>query len=161
MSKKNYHIEQADQLPDEVENLIHQGHVRDEAENGIVCNYKKFALVIKDSEGEIVGALQAYTAFSEIYVDDIWVDPSCRGKNIGRKLLACLEGKFKGKGYNNINLVTSHFQAPGFYKKCGFEVEFVRVNQKNPYLSKTFFIKYFDDDDQYQGVLVGGHGGKK
>lgn len=64
MSKKNYHIEQTEQLPDEVENLIHQGHVRDEAENGVVCNYKKFALVVKDSEGEIVGALQAYTAFS-------------------------------------------------------------------------------------------------
>ena len=48
--------------------------MRDEAENGIVCNYKKFALVVK-GEDAIVGALQAYTAFSEIYVDDIWVSP--------------------------------------------------------------------------------------
>ena len=33
MSENNYHINQVDQLPDEVENLIHQGHVQDEAEN--------------------------------------------------------------------------------------------------------------------------------
>lgn len=155
MSKKTYHIEQVDQLPNEVKNLIHQGHVRDEAENDIVCNYKKFALLVKDSEGEIVGALQAYTAFSEIYVDDIWVSPSARKNGLGRKLLHELENHFKDQGYNNINLVTSHFQAPDFYKKCGFTEEFTRVNKKNPKLSKTFFVKYFDEENQFQGVLKG------
>ena len=83
MSKKNYHIEQTDQLPDEVEN------------------------------------------------------------------------QFKGQVYNNINLVTSHFQAPDFYKKCGFIAEFTRINKKNPKLSKTFFVKYFDEENQFQGVLKG------
>lgn len=153
MSKDNYHITKVDQLLDEVENLIHQGHVRDEADNGIVCNYKKFALVVKDSEDEIVGALQAYTVFSEIYVDDIWVSPGSRENGLGRKLLQELENQFKGQGYNNINLVTSHFQAPDFYKKCGFIEEFTRVNKKNSKLRKTFFVKYFDEENQFQGVL--------
>lgn len=114
MSETNYHITKVYQLPDEVENLIHQGHVQDEADNGIICKYKKFALVVKDSEDEIVGALQAYTAFSEIYVDDIWVSRKHRKNGLGRKLLQELENQFKGHGYNNINLVTSHFQAPDF-----------------------------------------------
>ena len=153
MSDNNYHIEKVDQLPDEIENLIHDGHVQDEANSGIICNYKKFSLVLKDNENTIVGAIQAYTAFSEVYVDDIWVSPSYRKNGFGQKLLQELENRFKDKGYNNINLVTSHFQAPDFYKKCGFTAEFTRINKRIPNLSKTFFIKYFDDKEQFQGVL--------
>ena len=148
-----YQIEQLDELPEDIENLVHLGHVKDEADNGIVCNYKKFSIVMKNNSGTIIGALQAYTAFAEVYVDDIWLKPEHRKRNYGRKLLGELETRFKGKGYNNINLVTSGFQAPEFYKKCGFEVEFTRTNKNNPKLSKTFFIKYFDDENQYQGTL--------
>lgn len=153
MHPKTYEIELLDDLPSDVEDMIHYGHVKDEADKGIICDYKKFVLTLKDAHGKIIGALQAYTAFSEIYVDDIWVKPECRKQNLGKKLLDELESKFKGKGYNNINLVTSHFQAPEFYKKCGFEVEFERINKVNPLLSKTFFIKYFEDKNQYQGTL--------
>lgn len=74
---------------------------------------------------------------------------------LGRKLLQELENQFKGQGYNNINLVTSHFQAQDFYKKRGFIAEFTRVDKKNPKLSKTFFVKYFDEENQFQGVLKG------
>jgi ribosomal protein S18 acetylase RimI-like enzyme len=150
---KQYKIEQLDNLPEDVENLVSLGHVKDEAKNGIVCNYKNFSIVMKNNIGCIIGVLQAFTAFSEVYVDDIWVSPAHRNKNCGRKLLEELEIRFKGRGFNNINLVTSSFQAPEFYKKCGFEVEYIRVNKNNPKLSKTFFIKYFDDIIQTQGVL--------
>lgn len=146
-------INEIKQLPPEVDDLVHKGHIQDEAARGIICGYKKFTLVARDEGSSIVGVLQAYTAFAEVYVDDIWVLPSMRGKGLGKKLLESLEVKFKGKGYNNINLVTSNFQAPGFYKKCGFTAEFVRENKKNPRLSKTFFIKYFDEEKQQQGTL--------
>jgi ribosomal protein S18 acetylase RimI-like enzyme len=93
---------------------------------------------LKSNNGTVIGDLQAYTAFAEVYVDDIWVDPSYRGQHLGQKLLKELESKFKYKGYNNINLVTSNFQAPEFYKKCGFEIEFVRINKNNPKLHAMF-----------------------
>jgi hypothetical protein len=70
-------------------------------------------------------------------------------------LLQQLENNFKGQSFNNINLVISAFQAPEFYKKCGFTVEFVRINKKNPKLTKTFFVKYFEDEIQTQGVVKG------
>jgi len=57
-------------------------------------------------------------------------------------LLREIEDRFTNKGYNNINLITNQFQAAEFYKKCGFEVEFIRENKENPKLTKTFFIKY-------------------
>lgn len=124
---------------------------------GIDVNYKKFALVLKDESGNTMGVLNAFTAFSEVYVDDMWVDSSCRGKGYGRKLLQELENRFEGKGFNNINLVTSAFNAPEFYKKCGFIVEFVRENKINPQLTKNFFIKYFKNEYQTQGIIKKSH----
>lgn len=117
---KEYQIKELDELPEEIEDLVHLGHVKDEA---------------------------------EVYVDDIWLKPEYRRKNYGRILLEELEVRFKGKGYNNINLVTNGLQTVAFYKKCGYEVEFTRINKNNPKLNKTFSIKYFNDTNQHQGLL--------
>jgi GNAT superfamily N-acetyltransferase len=88
------------------------------------------------------GALQAYTAYAEIYVEDLWVAEARRRRGYGRLLLERLEHECAGTGYHNINLVTNAFQAPDFYVKCGYHVEFVRINAHNPRLTKTFFVKY-------------------
>lgn len=149
----NYKIEFTDTRSDDTEEKMRKDLVEYESSHGIDVNYKKFALVLKDELGNVIGVLNAFTAFSEIYVDDMWVDSSCRGKGCGRKLLQELENHFEGKGFNNINLVTSAFNAPEFYKKCGFNVEFVRENKINPKLTKTFFIKYFKNECQTQGIL--------
>jgi GNAT superfamily N-acetyltransferase len=148
-----YKIEFVDTLPDEIEEKMHQGFVEYENSNGIDVNYRKFSIILKNEDDETIGVINAFTAFAEVYIDDIWVDKLYRGKGYGRKLLNALEQKFKGKGFNNINLVTSAFQAPEFYQKCGYQVEFVRKNINNPKLTKTFLIKYFDDEMQTQGLL--------
>lgn len=149
----NYRIEFSDILPEDVEEKMRQDLVAYESSHGIDVNYKKFALILRDGSGDVLGVLNAFTAFSEVYIDDMWVDTAHRGKGYGRKLLEELENHFEGKGFNNINLVTSAFSAPGFYKKCGFTVEFVRENKINPKLTKTFFIKYFKNTNQKQGIL--------
>lgn len=149
----DFKIEYLNILPDDIAEKIQHGHIIDEASHKIVCDYKEFSFVVKKNDDTVIGALTAYTAFSEIYVDDIWVDPSYRKLGLGKKLLGELESYFQDKGYNNINLVTSQFQAPGFYEKCGFEVEFIRENKYNPKLTKIFFIKYFDNPHQHQGIL--------
>lgn len=149
----NCKIEFTDTLPQDIEEKMRKDLVEYESSHGIDVNYKTFALVLKDESGNALGVLNAFTAFSEIYVDDMWVDSSCRRKGYGRRLLQELENHFEGKGFNNINLVTNAFNAPGFYKKCGFTVEFVRENKINPKLTKTFFIKYFKNEYQMQGIL--------
>jgi ribosomal protein S18 acetylase RimI-like enzyme len=145
-------IKLVDKLPKEAEEKMHSGFLEYETANGISINYKSFSLILTNNE-EVVGVLNAYTAFAEIYIDDIWVDSAHRCKGFGIKLIQNLEERFKNKGFNNINLVTSAFQAPEFYKKCGFKLEFVRKNFKNPKLTKYFFIKYFNDIVQTQGVI--------
>ena len=109
--------------------------------------------MLTDDQDEVTGAINAYTAFAEIYIYDLWVDNNHPNKGLGRKLIHELEEHFKGKGFNNINLVTNTFNAPEFYKKCGFELEFIRKNIKHPKLTKFFFVKFFDDEVQTQGIV--------
>ncbi len=145
-------IELIDALPDNIEQQMREDLIKYETSHGIDVNYKPFHLVLFE-EDKTIGVLSAYTAFAEIYIDDLWVDSAYRNKGYGRMLLEKLERHFEDKGFNNINLVTSNFQAPEFYKKCGYEVEIIRKNVQNPKLTKTGFIKYFKNKNQTQGVL--------
>lgn len=142
-----------DNISEELEQRMTDGLQAYEASYGIDVNYKRFSIVLHNQDGIACGVINAYTAFSEIYIDDIWVDSAHRGKGYGRRLLQALEEHFKGQGFNNINLCTSAFQAPEFYKKCGFKAEFTRENKTNPKLSKTFFVKFFEEEKQTQGLL--------
>ena len=58
-------------------------------------------------------------------------------------LMDAVEDYYRDSGFNNINTCTNGFQAPKFYEKCGFELEFVRKNKTNPKLDKYFYVKYF------------------
>jgi len=141
-------------LPLTIEEKMREDLAQYEGSHGIDVNYKRFALVLTwGANQEPIGVLNAFTAFSEIYIEDLWIDSNHRQKGYGRKLLENLEQRFKGNGFNNINLVTNQFNAPGFYEKCGFTLEFVRENLKNPKLTKFFFVKFFEDENQTQGLV--------
>jgi ribosomal protein S18 acetylase RimI-like enzyme len=131
-----------DALTDADQSLVSAGHTTYEQVHGIDIKFRRFALLLHDDHGTLCGALQAYTAYAEIYVDDLWVEAAVRRRGYGRQLLTRLEHEFVGTGYHNINLVTNAFQAPDFYVKCGYSIEFVRINTHNPLLTKTFFVKY-------------------
>lgn len=135
-------IAYTENVTEEIENLVSKKLSEYEKENGVNLNYQKFAFLAKDDE-KLIGALIGYTVFEEVYIDDLWVDKAYRGKRYGMDLMEKVEEKFKDKGFNNINLCTNEFQAPKFYPKCGYELEFVRKNEKNPKLNKYFFIKKF------------------
>ena len=47
---------------------------------------------------------------------------------------------YKDKDYEKIALTTFGFQAPEFYKKLGYELEFVRKDSDSK-LSKHFYLK--------------------
>lgn len=143
MIMKKLQIKLTETLSEDIEKRMEQGFLEYEREHGIEINYKRFYFLLLDERELALGVLNAFTVYAEIYVDDLWIDKSIRGQGYGRLLLTTLETHFRGKGYNNINLVTNAFQAPAFYKKCGYEVEFIRENKTNPKLTKTFFIKYF------------------
>ena len=135
-------IEFTDKLNKKTIQRMCKGFIDYEKAHEIDINYQEFAFVLSDRHKTAFGVLSAYTSFEEIYVDDIWVDESVRGKGYGKQLLNTLENHFKGKGYQTISLMTFAFQAPEFYKKCGYDVEFLRENKANPKVTKFYFIKY-------------------
>ena len=125
-----------------IENFIEEEHQKYEEKNGIECNYTPFCFVAKENN-EVIGAIAGATFFSEVYIDELVVKENQRGKDIGTKLINAVEEYYKNSGFNNMNTCTNEFQAPGFYEKCGFELEFVRKNKDNPKLNKYFYVKYF------------------
>ncbi len=137
----NRAISISNEITQEISNWLDGKYDKYESSKGVQCNFAQFSVTIKEDEN-IIGALTGYTAFSEIYIDDLLVLPEYRNQGIGRKLLHYVEEHFKDQNFTNINLVTNEFQAPEFYKKCGYTLEFVRKNPKFPKFTKYFFIKW-------------------
>lgn len=126
----------------QIEDFIEEEQEKYEARNGVLCNYTPFLFVAK-VDGEVVGAIAGATCFSEVYIDELIVKDGYRGNGIGEQLIATIEDYYKDSGFDNMNAYTNEFQAPKFYEKCGFELEFVRKNKDNPKLNKYFYIKHF------------------
>ncbi len=118
---------------------------RYEMQHGVAYRRKPFAFAAKEN-GEILGAVMGFTCFSEAYIDDLAVAERHRGKKIGRQLMQAAEAYCRACGVENMNLCTNGFQAPGFYEKLGFTLEFVR-RSKNPQLDKYYYAKYFEQGE--------------
>ena len=106
---------------------------------GVALNYEEFCFAAEEN-GSIVGVITGRAYYNEVHIGDLIVGKECRRDGVGSKLVAAVEDAFAGKGYENIALTTFGFQAPEFYKKLGYELEFVRED-KDPRLSKYFYIK--------------------
>lgn len=126
----------------EIESFTEKAQQDYEKENGTVCNYTPFCFVAKE-DNKIVGVIAGATFFSEVYIDELVVDEKHRGKDIGTQLIKAVEDYYKNSGFDNMNTCTNEFQAPKFYEKCGFQLEFVRKNKTNSKLNKYFYVKHF------------------
>lgn len=110
-------------------------------QNEVVCNYEPFTFLAKEDD-KIVGIITGHSYYEEIHIGDLIVLEEYRRNKIGKQLVISVEEYYKNKGFKNINLTTYGFQAPKFYEKCGFKIEFIRKDKENPKLSKYFLIKY-------------------
>ena len=109
-------------------------------QHGVTCHYTPFAFAAKQ-EGTLIGVIKGHAMYGEAHISELIVAEEHRGKGIGTRLLAAAEAFFAGKGFDNLNLTTYRFQAPDFYQKNGFTLEFIRENPDCPALDKFFFVK--------------------
>jgi ribosomal protein S18 acetylase RimI-like enzyme len=133
-----------EKLKQAIQDQLDVGHLKYESEKGVEINYQSFSLtaeVVTKDAIRIVGVLNGYTAYAEVYIDDLWVDEAFRQQGYATELIQALELQFKDSLFDYICLCTSEFQAPSFYEKCGFELEFKRTNKRNRKFNKYFFIK--------------------
>ena len=135
-------IEYIDRIEDKYYITINEEFNKFASENGVECNYVPYTFIAKEND-EILGFITGHSYYKEVYIADLIVFEENRNKHIGSKLMQAVEEHFKDKGFENMNLTTYSFQAPEFYKKCGFKVDFVRESKLNPKLNKYYMVKYF------------------
>ncbi|MEV6834926.1 N-acetyltransferase [Streptomyces sp. NPDC051133] len=76
-----------------------------------------------DSSGGLAGGLVGHTWTAWLHVTYLWVDAVHRGAGLGSRLLAEAEALARTtRGCTASRLETWDFQAPGFYKKQGYQV---------------------------------------
>ena len=90
-----YQIQFVDEIDALTEKRMTRGFIDYEREHSIDVNYRRFSITISNKKGEIFGVINAFTAFAEIYVDDIWVDSAYRGQGHGKQLLLALESSLQ------------------------------------------------------------------
>ena len=135
-------IEYKENLDEEFYKIIGTEFNKFAIKNGVTCNYRPFNFIAKE-DNKVVGIITGHSYYKEVHIGDLIIFEEYRNKHIGTKLVETVENYYNNKGFENINLTTYNFQAPEFYKKCGFEVEFIRENKENPKLTKYFLVKYF------------------
>ena len=135
-------IEYLENLDDKIYKLIDAEFNKFVTKNEVICNYTPFNFIAKE-DNKIIGVITGHAYYKEVHIEDLIILQQYRNKHIGSKLIKSVEEFFKDKGFENINLTTYNFQAPEFYKKCGFKIEFIRENKENPKLNKYFFVKKF------------------
>lgn len=109
--------------------------------NDVALNYEDYWYVAEDDSGEIIGSITGHAYYNEVHIGDLIIDKRFRGQDIGTKLVREVEEDYRNKGFEKITLTTFGFQAPKFYEKLGYSLEFVR-EEKDPKLSKYFYCKF-------------------
>lgn len=121
-----FYIRQS-QLQDEIKTKIYEGFAQHAVEakgfNGL--DEKPIAFEIF-SEQEFVGAIVVQLFWGELHIKYLFVEKRFRGQGAARELMcyACEFGRRRGCRFAFVE--TMDFQAPDFYQKMGFEIEFSR-----------------------------------
>ena len=78
------------------------------------------ALLIRDDNDEIVGGVYARLFYQWLFIDLLAVPEQARGQGMGNRLMQMAEDLAREKECVGLWLETFEFQAPEFYKKCGY-----------------------------------------
>lgn len=132
-------IKRVEEVDDKTGEFINEQFSQYGIQNEVELNYEEFCFVAED-EGNIAGVITGRAYYNEVHIGDLIVGKDFRRSGIGSRLVRAVEDAYKDKGYEKITLTTFGFQAPEFYKKLGYAVEFVRED-KDPKLSKYFLAK--------------------
>ena len=90
------------------------------AQKAGVSTPEPIALLVRDESGEILGGLYGRVFYRWLYIDLLSVPEQGRGQGIGSTLMQMAEDLAREKDCLGVWLDTFEFQAPEFYKKCGY-----------------------------------------
>lgn len=102
--------------------------------------YSAISVLLHDVNGEVRGGLAGDVHFGWFFVRYLWVAEEHRGGGYGERLLREAEDEARSRGCHAIWLDTFSFQAPGFYRRLGFQ-EFGRLDDYPAGHSRYFLWK--------------------
>jgi GNAT superfamily N-acetyltransferase len=101
--------------------------------------YKRLAVSLRN-RGKIVGGIVGEVWTSVLFIQLFWVEQKSRGQSNGTKLIAAIENEAKRFGAIRSYVDTMSFQAPGFYRSCGYE-EFGSIEGYPGGVTRHWFTK--------------------
>jgi len=101
---------------------------------------KNLCFVLRSSDQKIVGGVIGATYWDWLYINLMWITEELRGRGYGQQLLMLAEEEGRKRGAKQVYLDTFSFQAPGFYKKYGYEV-FGKLHDFPPGHQRYFLTK--------------------
>ncbi|MBR3635452.1 MAG: GNAT family N-acetyltransferase [Lachnospiraceae bacterium] len=123
-----------------VNDFINEAFTDYAIKNEVALNFEEYCFIAEDDTGRVIGSITGRAYYNEVHIGDLIIDKDHRRLNLGSELVKTVEQAYENKGYDKITLTTFGFQAPEFYKKLGYQLEFVRED-KNPKLCKYFYCK--------------------
>ena len=86
-------------------------------------DFRPLAILVSDPDtGELIGGLYGRTSLGVMFIDRFFLPEMLRGHRLGSRLLAMAEAEGRRRGCTLAGLFTLQFQAPGFYRKQGWEI---------------------------------------
>ena len=133
-------IRRVSEVTESIGDFIHREFTQYGEQNNVSLRYDEFCFIAENGEGAIVGAITGRAYYNEVHIGDLIIEHSHRRSGLGSRLVGAVEDCYRGKGYDVVTLTTFGFQAPEFYLKLGYTVEFVR-RHTDPKLTKYFLKK--------------------
>jgi GNAT superfamily N-acetyltransferase len=99
-------------------------HLLDEFNAPIVghARFVPLAVLIHDEAGAVSGGLWAWTVYSWLIINMLFVPEAMRGRGIGSALMRTAEAEARARGCAGMQVDTFGFQAQPFYERQGFTV---------------------------------------
>ena len=99
------------------------------------------AVFVSDpATGEVVGGLHGRSEFGLVYIAWFFLPEDLRRARIGSRVLAMAEEEGRRRGCTRIALTTLSVEAPGFYKKQGYDVA-ATIDCEPPGLTRYYMMK--------------------
>lgn len=106
--------------PEETQHTVAQLKAHTEAAIGAEVSFEPFAVMAYEGE-TLIGSIIGKIFSNWLHLELVFVEPSHRHKGIGRQLLAECIARAKSSGLSGIEVWTQSWQAPEFYRHCGFK----------------------------------------
>lgn len=76
---------------------------------------------LRDDDGDVYASVYGWSWGSTCWVEFLWVRADQRDRGVGTALMRAVAAEARDRGCAQMALTTHSFQAPGFYRRLGFE----------------------------------------